>query len=252
MNPVSATRCPELTVLQHFLQDGLRAEQAVRVESHVVECPACQEILEQLAQSGSVEELLRYQANFLFAAEPPRPSGPTPGPSVEATPATAGKGTASRVHPVDEATGDDGNTPQVIGGFRLVTELGRGSFGIVYLGRDVALDRAVAIKVPHRHVVHRAGGVGPFLAEARLLAKLSHPNIVQVYEAKADPDVACIVVSQYVSGNSLAGHLAGHLATRTFSPVEAVRLILPLADALQHAHEQGVVHRDIKPANILL
>jgi predicted Ser/Thr protein kinase len=126
--------------------------------------------------------------------------------------------------------------------------LGRGGMGAVYLAREKALERAVAIKVLPPETATDADTRERFRREARTAAKLTHPNIVPLY-AFGDVDGMLYFVMGYVRGESLADRMRreGKLA-----PDQARRILKEVADALDHAHRQGVVHRDIKPDNILL
>jgi formylglycine-generating enzyme required for sulfatase activity len=138
--------------------------------------------------------------------------------------------------------------PDRIGRYRIERELGKGGFGLVYLARDDQLERLVAIKVPHRKLVEEAGVADIYLTEARTVAKLDHPHIVPVYDVGQTEQFPCYVVSKFVDGCDLAGKLKQ--SRLPFD--EAVRLVATVAEALHHAHKQGLVHRDIKPGNILL
>jgi WD40 repeat protein/tRNA A-37 threonylcarbamoyl transferase component Bud32 len=136
---------------------------------------------------------------------------------------------------------------QTLGRFELLEAVGAGAFGTVYRARDPHLDRNVAIKVP------RAGNLAThedrdrFHREARSVAQLRHPSIVSIHEV-GQTDDGPYLVSEFVQGLSLTERLTrGRPAHR-----EAARLIAEVADAMQYAHEQGIVHRDIKPSNIML
>lgn len=136
---------------------------------------------------------------------------------------------------------------RTLGRFRLLQELGHGSFGVVYLAEDPMLRRQVALKV--LHAVHR---LTPdlrqrFLREARLAASLDHPHVVRVHEA-GEADGVCYIAEEYCPGMTLAMHLAG----KPQPAEEAAQLVEALAKGVQHAHDKGVVHRDLKPGNILL
>src|SRR3954447_9880619 len=135
----------------------------------------------------------------------------------------------------------------VIPGYRVEGELGRGGMGVVYRARQVRLNRPVAVKMilAGRH----AGGeaAARFLAEAEAVAKLQHPNIVQIFHID-EHDGFPYFEMEYVGGGSLADRLDG----TPRAPREAARLVEALAGAMAAAHRRGVVHRDLKPANILL
>ena len=106
----------------------------------------------------------------------------------------------------------------------------------------------MAIKVPNPERVAGPGDVEAYLAEARALAKLDHPNIVPVYDVGRTDDGLCYVVSKYIEGSDLAERLRqGRPSFR-----ESAELVAAVAEALHHAHTRGLVHRDIKPANILI
>ena len=139
-------------------------------------------------------------------------------------------------------------TPISIGGYRIERVLGFGAFGIVYLAHHEMLHQLRAIKVPHRKLVQSTKDGDALQEEARTIAKLRHPNIVEVYDAGSTPDCACFIVCQFVEGATLAKKFKNG---RPAAP-EAVALIATLADALQYAHQSGVVHRDVKPGNILI
>ena len=133
-----------------------------------------------------------------------------------------------------------------LGRFELIERLGVGGFGSVWKARDKELDRTVAIKIP------RQGCMTPeeqeqFFREARAVAQLHHPSIVSVHEVGRDGD-SVYIVSDFVRGVTLGDWLTGQKLTGR----EAAELCAKIADALDHAHEQGVVHRDLKPANIMI
>ena len=133
-----------------------------------------------------------------------------------------------------------------IGRFELMEVVGSGGFGHVWKARDMELDRSVAIKVPRRGVL-TPEEVEQFLREGRATAQLNHPNIVRVHEIGREGD--CVfIVSDLVRGLTLAEWLT----LRKPSFREAALLCAKVAEALEHAHRNGVIHRDLKPQNIII
>jgi serine/threonine protein kinase len=134
------------------------------------------------------------------------------------------------------------------GRYRLDRVLGEGSFGRVYLGFDEELLRQVAIKVPTKARFQRREDADDYLAEARVVASLDHPNIVPVYDMGRTDDGSIYVVSKFIEG----GTLEGRIKAGRFAEKDSAQLLATLALALQHAHQKRLIHRDIKPANILI
>ncbi len=125
--------------------------------------------------------------------------------------------------------------------------LGRGGMGYVYRARQKKLDREVALKVIAPEAEGRAGFAERFAREAQALARLNHPNLVAVHDYGQDGSFGWLVM-EYVDGSNLRDLIrAGKL-----EPAEALALVPKICDALQYAHDQGVVHRDVKPENILI
>jgi predicted Ser/Thr protein kinase len=134
------------------------------------------------------------------------------------------------------------------GEYSLERELGRGGMGVVYLARDVQLDRDVAIKVLPTHLAHTAEARERFVREARTAAGLSHPHIVPIHRVGEAGGFVFFVMS-YVEGETLGERLR----TRgPLSPADATRMLREVAWALAYAHGRGIVHRDVKPDNIML
>ena len=134
------------------------------------------------------------------------------------------------------------------GEYSLQRELGRGGMGIVYLARDVQLDRDVAIKVLPSHLARSAASRERFLREARTAAGLSHPNIVPIHRV-GEADGFVFFVMSYVEGETLGEWLR---TKGPLPPADAARVLREVAWALAYAHGRGIVHRDVKPDNILL
>jgi serine/threonine-protein kinase len=132
--------------------------------------------------------------------------------------------------------------------YQVVRELGKGAMGVVFLARDIALHRLVAIKVLKHDLSGSDESRERFRREARMTARLSHPNIVPVHTFVEAGDFVCIVM-KYVHGESLAARLR---RDGPMNSAESRRVLIELATALDYAHREGVVHRDLKAENILL
>jgi len=133
--------------------------------------------------------------------------------------------------------------------FQIRRMLGKGGFGIVYLATDTLLQRDVAIKLPHQMVLNSGELQERFLRESRAIARLNHPSVVRVLDSGAEAGLSW-QITEYVDGPSLREYRRQH--QNGIPAKTAARILLQLADAVQHAHDQGVLHRDIKPDNILL
>jgi tetratricopeptide (TPR) repeat protein/tRNA A-37 threonylcarbamoyl transferase component Bud32 len=135
--------------------------------------------------------------------------------------------------------------PRTLGDrYRLDEQIAEGGFARVYKAYDTELQRTVAVKIPKPD---RLESAETLQAEARRIARLNHERIVSVFDAGIDGDT-CYIVTEYVEGGSLATRLAGNRP----SSGQVVDWIVDVAEALEHAHLNGVIHRDIKPGNILI
>ena len=137
---------------------------------------------------------------------------------------------------------------QQIPGFVILSKLGSGAMATVFKARQVNLDRLVAIKVLPRRLAADAEYVDRFYKEGRAAAQLNHPNIVQAYDVGQAGEYHYFVM-EYVDGSTVHDELAER---QMYTEVEALRVVIPIAQALEHAHERGFVHRDVKPKNIML
>jgi serine/threonine-protein kinase len=133
---------------------------------------------------------------------------------------------------------------QTLGKYRILDPLGSGGFGTVYLAEDTWIDKRVAIKVPHRQNLD----FGELLREPRLLASMNHPNVINVITAEKQDGVFFIVM-EYVPGETLETIIVEHGA---LDLPTALDYTCQIANAVDHAHRQGVIHRDLRPANVFV
>ena len=133
---------------------------------------------------------------------------------------------------------------QIIGKYKVLSTIGSGGFGTVYLAEDTWIDKKVALKVPHKQSVD----FGELLREPRLLAALNHPNIVTIMTAEKQENVFFIVM-EFVPGETLEAILARQGALDV--PL-ALDYICQSCNAVDHAHGQGVLHRDLRPSNVIV
>jgi serine/threonine protein kinase len=192
--------CPTSAELEEFLIDRLPAETDNRVSAHLENCPACQHVLEGLT-SGAVDG--RGQSRMSAVESSPRESG--------------GRAPSA--------------LPTRIGQYTVLRELGHGGMGVVYLAEQAKLKRLVALKVIRHGINATAEEVARFCAEAEVVARLQHPNIVQIHEVGADDGVHYLAL-EYVDGGSLDRRLAG----TPREPRSAAQLLETLARAVHHAH----------------
>lgn len=134
-----------------------------------------------------------------------------------------------------------------LGRYHVLEKLGQGGMAVVYKALDTTLERYVAIKVILPYQEYEEQFLIRFHREARTLAKLTHPNILKIFDY-GEYDNHPYLVMEHVAGGTLKDQLTG----RPILWQEAVRLLIPVAEALEVAHAQGVIHRDVKPANILM
>jgi serine/threonine protein kinase len=240
--------CPSDEKLSALLADALDALERDDLARHVEACASCQDRLAGL--TGTLHTRTRRQTErppegseaeeTIIRRLKQRPPWLAP---------TSGKlrtrpgGRLSRAWGAGAAV----EAAPAVPGYEILGELGRGGMGVVYQARQVGLERTVALKMVLKGIQAGPKELARFRAEAAAVARLQHPNIVQVYdigEAAGRP----YFVLEYVAGGSLDQHLQGRP-----QPVRAAaELIETLARAVHAAHVSGVIHRDLKPANILL
>lgn len=153
---------------------------------------------------------------------------------------------------LDSVTGHDPTmiveVPDKLGPYQLLRLLGRGGMGEVWLAHDTKLDREVAIKLMRRELMSREDAVKRFYREARAVARLNHPNIIQVHAIGEERSLIYLVM-EYVDGETVAQRLkrVGPLPLK-----ECVNILLQAVEGLGYAYARGIIHRDVKPSNMML
>jgi tRNA A-37 threonylcarbamoyl transferase component Bud32 len=136
-----------------------------------------------------------------------------------------------------------------IGRYRILEQLGQGGMSVVYKGLDTTLDREVAVKVLHPHLAQKPESRKRLDREARAVARLHHPNILEVYDFSGADSPEAYLVTEYIRGKTLREFISAE----PLSPPEVAAMVMhELANALAHAHEAGVLHRDLKPENVMV
>lgn len=243
-------QCPTDERLVGYINGGLTEELSRQVEEHLLRCYTCQQRLPSLNLGSRTDATSRDTGRNSgddndFANEPQVLSllNFAHELSLGAAPAR-GEKTTVLVEASDRNTG----LPEKIGRYRVLSQLGAGSFGTVFLAQDDQLDRKVAVKLSHATRINTRADSERYEQEARLLAKAEHPNIVPVYDSGVTEDGLVYIVSRFIRGRDLST-----VMKQERFPVErAVALIVDIATALHAVHTFGLIHRDIKPANILL
>jgi tetratricopeptide (TPR) repeat protein len=211
---------------------------------------------EYVRRFPALEGSLRLQFELHGAVAPGQSAGATAagpdsdepsGGTVALTDGKAFRGRTASRRTGGPSAARDGDAPRDVPGYEVLSELGRGGMGVVYKARHVALDRVVALKMILAGGHAGRADLARFEAEAAALARLQHPNIVQIFEVgehRGRPYFA----QEFLQGGSLAARLNG----TPWAPADAARLVETLARAVHAAHLQHIVHRDLKPANVLL
>lgn len=245
-----STACPNAEELKAFAVGDLAEGKLEEIADHVSGCGQCDANLQELDKyaDGLLVDLSQLHdgpAAGVQAAVPERLLG-------VAMSARAGDSEGQArdlsLDPGRRLASKLAEGPCRLGRFELEAELGVGSFGYVFRARDTELGRTVALKVQRAGSFASDEDVERFLREARSVAQLKHPAIVSLYDTGHTEDGVCFLVTEFIAGETLEKKLQ----TARFDDGAAARLVAEIADALQYAHEQGVVHRDVKPSNILL
>ena len=220
-----ATTCPGTRDLLRYLTHDLSADECREVAAHVGGCAGCRHTLDSLASDpvrdsdlisdpDQATAVIHRVRDHPLTFHPPTPAAP--------------------------------RIPHSVGTYTILRELGRGGMGVVYLAEQAGLGRRVALKMVLAGRYASGEDLERFRAEAAAVARLSHPNIVQIYEV-GEADGHPFFSLEYLDGGSLAAAFNGH----PLQPRTAAELTVTLARAIDHAHAAGLIHRDLKPGNVL-
>jgi WD40 repeat protein len=226
--------CLSVNDLRAYLLGDLPERVSCSVAAHLEVCAECEAAARQLDhQNDPLIDSLRQ------AVRTGSVSAPHPALDLPETVIGEGAGAAPSSDPVPARL--------VIEGYSIVEELGRGGMSIAFKAWQVHPRRLVVLKMVLAGAHAGAERRARFLAEADALARLSHPNIVQIYEVGENDGVPFLAL-EFMAGGSLARQLGGV----PMQPRSAAALVEKLAGAVHYAHQQGIIHRDLKPANVML
>jgi tetratricopeptide (TPR) repeat protein len=245
------TQCPDIHVLATLLGGRLDYPESERLARHLEACPSCARVAERLEVDDPLAALFRTPAPGGTESDAPRIERLIRSMcrlGVTAPLAGDVAAVADTLWDTDRALApaDQPGLIGKVGRYRVISRLGAGGMGVVYLARQERPDRAVALKVLRAAPGADDIRVSRFRSEADAAARLTHPNVVQVYEAGEDG--VAFIAMELVEGESLAERLA----RAALAPRDAAGLLGQLSRAVHFAHTNGVIHRDLKPSNILL
>jgi serine/threonine-protein kinase len=138
---------------------------------------------------------------------------------------------------------------ETLGRYNLLEEVGRGGMAVVYRGRDLTLDREVAVKVLHEHLAREQDSRTRFQREARAVARLRHPNIIEIFDFADTGEGPSFIVTEFIAGQTLRVFMESR---QVFFPEAAALVIAQVCEAIDHAHGLGIIHRDLKPENMMI
>lgn len=259
-----SAKCPDDAVLRRFMLGRIVGREAEMLELHVAVCPACESRIEITPAEDELVAAMRDRSPVLTALDssltsrlvdrmravrPPRSDREVRRPqhefATDCGPVTKPQSPPQAFDFLDSPGGPD--ELGRIGDYRVRAVLGSGGMGVVFRADDPKLGRTVALKLLLDTRCSDPRYVARFRAEATAVARLQHPAIVQVYETGVHRGRPYLAL-EYVPSGTLAEQLGG----RPQPPTASADLVARLAEAVQHAHEQGVIHRDLKPGNVLL
>lgn len=213
-------------------------------------CPKCHQVYKAPSNvAGRNIQCKKCGASFVFSSDAAADlSAPVPGHSAAESVRLDATSSAEDQRPKRAVPpGSTKPLPETIGQFKVRKQLGQGTFGVVYLAYHSFLDIQVAVKMLRAEALSSAQAVERFLREAKLLAKMDHPNVLRVYDAGRHGE-DYYIAADFIPGNDLAEVIPDG----GMEPRRAAKLVIQMLRALGYAHGRGIVHRDVKPANARL
>ena len=240
---MNAPQCPTDEHLTAFLEGELSEQETSDTNTHLADCAACQSKLDAMTESHLAVDIssvtdedpaISSLVSKLSLISPSR---------LEDNTSVTSSGVRFPGEPTEDAPLGE------LGAYKIKELIGDGSSGLLYRAVDPRIDREVAIKVLRSELASQDESRQRLNREARAVAGLKHPNVVQLYEFGNSPGFPPYLVMEMIHGESLSQRIK---QGEPYSAREAVETIVPVARALAAAHEQKLIHRDVKPSNILL
>ena len=240
---MNGDQCPTDEQLTAFLEGGLSDSETTALNAHLAECDLCQGKLDALTESHLAVDLASSSTDDAAISSLVSKLSVLSPSIMEASTSVTSSGIRFPGEPTDDAPLGE------LGAYKIKELIGDGSSGLLYRAVDPRIDREVAIKVLRSELASQDESRQRLNREARAVAGLKHPNVVQLYEFGNAPGFPPYLVMEMIHGRSLGDRIK---QGDSFSASDAVTTIVPVARALAAAHEQNLIHRDVKPSNILL
>jgi serine/threonine protein kinase len=238
-----------MNVLLDFTLGLMPEDESQSIEDHLHECNACTQIISESDASDALVETLRERSLLVISEDAEiaslRQKLHSSYSKITHHLSTNVPGDETQVNA--PRTPESNTLPETIGHYRLHEKLGEGGTGIVFRAWDQQLQRSVALKIILDRRLWNTNSADRFKSEAAMLAQIQHPQIVQIFEIGEEAGRPFLAL-EYLAG----GDLASLLRNQPQHFEDSARLLMQLAQAVHHAHQQGIIHRDLKPSNILM